>query len=235
MPAPDPLRKILVTGASRGLGRALAERLASLGHHVAGCARDGEAMRQLAASLGRPHHFRAVDVTDDGGVAAWAEEVTRDFGVPDLVVNNAGLINRRAPLWKVPADEMRRVVEVNILGIVNVLRHFLPPMIARGSGVVCNMSSGWGKFSAPEVGPYCATKFAVEGMTGSLAQELPEGMAAVPLSPGVIHTEMLDVAFGDAAAEHWGTAEWAVTAADFILGIGPEHNGQSLRIPGSAM
>jgi len=107
----------------------------------------------------------------------------------------------------------------------------LPTMVERGSGTLVNVSSGWGQFSAPEVGPYCASKFAVEGLTAALAQELPGGMAAVALNPGVIHTEMLDTAFGDGASQHWGTEQWIDVAAPFILELGPEHNGQSIRIP----
>ncbi|MCG8455238.1 MAG: SDR family NAD(P)-dependent oxidoreductase, partial [Holophagales bacterium] len=86
-------------------------------------------------------------------------------------------------------------------------------------------------FSAPDVGPYCATKFAIEGLTGSLAQELPDGLAAIPLSPGIIHTEMLDTAFGDGASAHWTPEQWIDVAAPFILALGPADNGKSLRIP----
>lgn len=224
---------IVITGATRGLGRALAHRFAREGHQVAGCGRGAAQVAELQEALGSGHFFRVVDVTNDRAVAAWALEVVGRYGPPDLLINNAALINNRAPLWQVPAAEFDAVIDVNIKGVTNVIRHFLPPMLARRSGVVINLSSGWGKFTAPEVAPYCATKFAMEGLTGALAQELPPGMAAIPLSPGIIHTDMLDVAFGEGAAQHWTAEQWVDVAAPFILGLGPEHNGQSLRIGGS--
>lgn len=224
-------RTILITGATRGLGRVLSERFASLGHTIVGCGTNADLLNELQQQLGKQHRFDAVDVTSDTAVKTWASAVVASHGAPDLLLNNAATINDRAPLWLVPADEFSHVIDVNIKGVVNVLRHFVPPMIERGSGVICNMSSGWGQFSAPEVGPYCATKFAIEGLTGSLAQELPAGLAAIPLSPGIIHTEMLDTAFGSGASEHWTAAQWVDVAAPFILGLGVEHNGKQVRIP----
>ena len=85
------------------------------------------------------------------------------------------------------------MIDVNIKGVANVLRHFVPAMIERGRGVIVNFSSGWGAPSSAEVAPYCATKWAIEGLTRALAEELP-GMAAVPLNPGIIDTDMLRTA-----------------------------------------
>ena len=112
------------------------------------------------------------------------------------------MINRPATLWEVPAEEFDQVVDINIKGVVNVLRHFVPAMIARGSGVIVNFSSEWGRSTSPEVAPYCATKWAIEGLTRALAQELPRGLAAIPLSPGIIDTDMLRSCFGDAAGHY---------------------------------
>ena len=80
-------------------------------------------------------------------------------------------------------------MDVNIKGTVNVIRHFVPAMVERRRGVIVNFSSGWGRSTRAEVAPYCATKWAIEGFTQALAQELPPGMAAVPLNPGIINTE----------------------------------------------
>ena len=85
-----------------------------------------------------------------------------------------------APLWQVPADEFSRLIDVNISGVYYVIRHFGPAMVARGRGVIVNFSSGWGRSVSPEVAPYYATKWAIEGLTRALAEELPKGMAAVP-------------------------------------------------------
>ncbi len=226
-------RVIVITGVSRGLGRILAEEFAALGHRVAGCARSPEPLRALATELGSQHSFTAVDVIDPAAVEVWAGQVIDTHGAPDLLLNNAALINRRAPLWQVPLGEFSRIIDVNIKGVAHVIRAFVPSMIQRGSGVIVNMSSGWGQMTAPEVAPYCATKFAIEGLTGALAQELPPGLAAVPLSPGIIHTEMLDEAFGEAASQHWGPRDWAAVAVPYLLALGAADNGVSQRIPGS--
>ncbi|MEX2580856.1 MAG: SDR family oxidoreductase [Verrucomicrobiales bacterium] len=225
-------RTILVSGLSRGLGRAMAKSFAERGHRVAGCARNREALEKLQAELGEPHFLRLVDVSDDEAVAKFAETVLREVGVPDMLVNCAGIINRNAPLWEVPSDEFSKVVDVNIKGVANMIRHFVPAMIANGSGIIVNFSSGWGRSTSPEVAPYCATKWAIEGLTRALAQELPPGLAAVPFNPGVIDTEMLRSCFGDTASSYPNAEEWANTAVPFLEQIGADDNGTPLTCPG---
>jgi NAD(P)-dependent dehydrogenase (short-subunit alcohol dehydrogenase family) len=131
----------------------------------------------------------------------------------------------------VPAKEFDRVIDVNIKGVASVIRHFAPAMINRKSGVIVNFSSGWGRSTAAEVSPYCATKFAIEGLTLALAQELPRGMAAVPLNPGIIDTDMLKSCFGGDAATYPSPQEWAEKAVPFILRLGPRDNGHPLTVP----
>lgn len=92
------------------------------------------------------------------------------------------------------------------------------------------MSSGWGRSTSPEVAPYCASKFAIEGLTRSLAQELPPPVATVAVNPGVIDTGMLRRCWSDAAGAYPDASQWAPGAADFFLGLGRVHNGQSLSI-----
>ena len=111
--------------------------------------------------FGPPHRFDPVDVADDAAVARWAKSVLADGGAPDLLLNNAAIVNRNAPLVDVPPDEFSRVIDINIKGIYHVIRHFVPAMIERGKGVIVNFSSGWGRSTSPEVAPYCATKYAV--------------------------------------------------------------------------
>lgn len=225
-------RSIAITGATRGLGRALVEAFAAGGHTLIGCGRSSEAVEDLRSRYGPPHDFAALDVSDDAAVAAWAGRVLRDAGAPDLLVNNAALMNTPAPLWEVPAAEFDPLVDVNIKGVANVIRHVVPAMVARGRGVVVNLSSGWGRAASPGVAPYCATKWAIEGLTRALAQDLPKGLAAVPLNPGIIDTDMLRVAFGDRSADFPGPEEWAESAAPFLLGLGPKDNGKPLTVPG---
>jgi NAD(P)-dependent dehydrogenase (short-subunit alcohol dehydrogenase family) len=223
-------KRIVITGVTRGLGRAMAERFAELGHLVAGCGRSPGAIKKLESELGHHHHVVALDVTHDQAVKAWALDVVARFGPPDLLINNAAVINHNAPLWNVPADEFDQVVDINIKGVANVIRHFVPPMIARGSGVIVNFSSGWGRSTSAEVGPYCATKWAIEGLTRALAQELPQGLAAIPLNPGIIDTAMLRSCFGDEAGQYLSPAKWAQTAVPFLLALGPDDNGKPLSV-----
>jgi NAD(P)-dependent dehydrogenase (short-subunit alcohol dehydrogenase family) len=230
MAASEP-RNVLVTGVTRGLGRVMVDELASRGHIVIGCGRDNDRIGQLRRQFTAPHRFDRVDVADDAAVSAWARQVLAERDPPDLLVNNAAVINANAPLWKVSAADFDRVIDVNIKGVANVLRHFLPAMVARGRGVVVNLSSGWGRSTSADVAPYCATKWAIEGLTQALAEELPEGMAAVPLNPGVINTEMLQQAFGDGAAAYPSPQAWARRAVPFLLALGRKDNGRPLTAP----
>jgi NAD(P)-dependent dehydrogenase (short-subunit alcohol dehydrogenase family) len=120
---------------------------------------------------------------------------------------------------------------VNSKGAHGVLRAFLPAMIARGRGVVVNFSSGWGRSTSPEVAPYCATKWGVEGLTAALASELPAGLAAVALNPGIIDTRMLRSSFGAAASSYPKPERWAAAAVPFLASLGPAHNGKALTVP----
>lgn len=226
---------VVITGVSRGLGRAMAEEFIRRGHTVVGCGRSAEAMAELAKQYGTPHDFTALDVASDAAVQAWAERVLPRHGAPDLLLNNAALINRNAPLWEVSAQEFSDLVDVNLKGVANVIRHFVPAMIARRSGVIVNFSSGWGRSTSAEVAPYCATKWAIEGLTQALAQELPSGMAAVPLNPGIINTEMLRSCFGRSAAAYPSAEEWAQLAVPFLLKLGPRDNGRPLTVSGVAV
>jgi NAD(P)-dependent dehydrogenase (short-subunit alcohol dehydrogenase family) len=224
-------RRIVVTGVSRGLGRALVEGFVAGGHAVAGCARSRAAIDELRARHAAPHRFDAVDVSDDEAVAAWAGALLAEGPAPDLLVNNAALMNASAPLWRVPAGELSRVVDVNIKGVANVIRHLAPAMIERRRGVIVNFSSYWGRSGAAEVAPYCATKWAIEGLTAALAEELPAPLAAVALNPGVIHTEMLRSCFGDSARSYPPPEAWAAEAVPFLLSLGRAENGQQLTVP----
>jgi len=223
-------RRIVVTGCTRGLGRALAGRFAALGHTVIGCGRSTDQLAALRAQYGAPHRFDIVDVSDDGAVARWAEDVIESVGVPDLLINNAGLINDVAPLWTIEAAEFDRIVDVNLRGVANVIRHFVPSMVTEGRGVIVNMSSGWGRVVDAGVAPYCATKFGVEGLSRALALDLPSGMAAVALNPGVIDTDMLRKCWDETASSYDGPEEWVEKAVPIILDIGPDHNGQSMNV-----
>src|SRR5215472_2439373 len=226
---------VLITGVTRGLGRAMAEEFIKLGHTVLGCGRSKTEIDQLRNQFGTPHDFHAVDVSSDDEVKSWAGELFKSHTAPDLVLNNAGLINKNARLWEVSAAEFSGVIDVNLKGVANVIRHFVPEMVKHKKGVIVNFSSGWGRSTDAEVAPYCATKWGIEGLTQAFAQELPSGMAAVALNPGIINTEMLQSCFGASAASYPAPTQWARTAVPFLLSLGPQHNGKQLDVPGAVL
>ena len=227
----DAVRQIVLTGVSRGLGLALARAFAAAGHHVCGCARQSPELDAARLELGPPHTISAVDVSSDRDVHNWAAESLARCRVPDLLINNAAVINRNAKLWDIDAEEFDRSLAINVSGTANVLRHFLPAMVAQRRGVIVNLSSGWGRSVSAEVAPYCATKWAIEGLTQALAEELPDGMAAIPLNPGIVDTDMLRSCFASGAAAYPSPTEWAQRAAPFILALGSRDNGHSLTVP----
>lgn len=222
---------ILITGASRGLGFAMTEQFIQLGHTVFGCTRNSEAVQKLQHKFGTPHNFTAVDVSNEQQVKVWAENLLTNYSPPDLIINNAGVINNLAPLWQVPSEEFSYLIDVNIKGVANIIRHFVPAMIDKRSGIIVNFSSGWGRSTSPHVAPYCASKWAIEGLTQSLAQELPAGIAAIALNPGIIHTDMLDICFGESAAAYTSINKWVKKAVPFLLQLKPSNNGMSLTVP----
>ncbi|KAJ8491996.1 hypothetical protein OPV22_013717 [Ensete ventricosum] len=241
-----PRKTVLVTGVSRGLGRALSLELARRGHAVIGCARSIDKVQALqhelmavspdasssssSASPPSKHLIIDLDVRSDSGVQALAKLVMETKRSPDIIVNNAGTINKNNKIWEVPAEEFDMVMDTNVKGISNIIRHFLPLMIQRKHGIIVNISSGWGRSAAAEVAPYCASKWAVEGLTKSVAKELPPGLAIVALSPGVINTDMLASCFGSSASLYQAPETWAPNAATMILNLTAEDNGASLTV-----
>jgi NAD(P)-dependent dehydrogenase (short-subunit alcohol dehydrogenase family) len=223
---------IVLTGATRGLGRALADGFIAKGHTVLGCGRDPARIEELRARYPAPNDFAVVDVAADIEVEGWARNILGKYGPPDLLINNAAVINTPEPLWDVPADDFEHLIQVNVVGVYYVVRWFVPAMVERRKGVIVNFSSGWGRSTSPEVAPYCASKYAIEGLTLALAQELPKGMCAVPLNPGVIDTDMLRSVWGDGAGSYSSPARWAERVVPFLLGLGPTHNGKALTAPG---
>ncbi|CBN58538.1 MULTISPECIES: SDR family oxidoreductase [Kamptonema] len=222
---------IVITGVSRGLGLAMTEKFIELGNTVCGCARSPEAVEKLKEKYGLPHHFTCVDVANESQVKSWAEQLLATCPPPDLLINNAAIINPLTPLWRVSNEEFSNLIDVNIKGVANVIRYFIPAMLLVKSGIIVNFSSGWGRSTSPEVAPYCASKWAIEGLTRSLAQELPEGMAAIPLNPGIIHTEMLEICFGEEAASYTSVQNWVEKAVPFLLKLKASDNGASLTVP----
>ena len=211
----------------------MTDEFSERGHTVIGCARSGDVLKELRHRHPKPNSFQRIDVAIETEVQRWAKTMIKQHGPPDLLINNAAVVNQNAPLWQIGGLEFSRVIDVNIKGVANVIRHFVPAMIKQGRGVIVNFSSGWGRSVDAEVAPYCATKFAIEGLTRALALELPASLAAVALNPGVIDTAMLQSCFGGSASGYEAPAQWAQRAVPFILKLNRSDNGLSPTVPGS--
>lgn len=218
-------KNIVLTGASKGIGLAIAKQFVAMGHSVEGCSRSGLDFGTAGFPVSR------VDVSDYLQVEEWASGLIDKGHIPDILISNAGLINAPAPLWSIPPEEIKAVVDTNVLGVFYTFKAFLPAMIKRTRGTIVALSSGWGRSTDPEFAPYCASKFAVEGLTSSLAKEVPPEMGVVTLSPGIVQTEMLFRCWGDRALEYELPEDLAARAAPFLLGITPASNGKQLTVP----
>lgn len=183
---------VVVTGASTGIGAAVACRLAEAGYLVFGTVR-----REEDANGVERHGGVAVllDVTDARGIASARQEIERRLGDQPLcaLVNNAG-VAAGGPLEHLPLDELRRVLEVNVNGLVAVTQAFLPAL-RRARGRVVNISSVSGRMALPFGGAYAASKFAVEAVSDVLRRELlPSGVKVIVIQPGSIATPLWDKA-----------------------------------------
>ena len=220
---------IVITGVTRGLGRALAEQFLFMGHKVIGCGRNKDTIKNLSKSLPENTDFKALDISDHDMVRSWAKEILEKFDVPDYLINNAAVINKNAPLWEVPSSEFSELIDINVKGTYNTIKSFLPEMIKYKKGTIVNFSSGWGRTASPHVAPYCSSKWAIEGLSKSLSQELPNSMISVALSPGVIDTDMLRSCNLNSHS-YEKPESWAKRAAPYILNIKQKDNGASLTI-----
>ena len=225
-------KRVMITGVTRGLGKAMTKEFSRLGWTVAGCGRDQSILSELRKHLPDSHLFEVADLASDSSIQAFADLVLEKMGPPDLVLNNGATINDNAPLWEVSEKEFGQLVDINIKGVASVIRHIVPAMIARGTGVIINFSSYWGRSTAPEVAPYCASKWAMEGLSGAMAQELPAGLATAAFNPGIINTDMLQKCFGPGAAAYPNAVQWARQAVPFLAALDEKCNGQGLTAPG---
>lgn len=190
-----PGQVALVTGASRGIGRALSVALAGAGMRVGLLARDADRLRTVAAECadrGGSGLPVPVDVTDPAAVRTAVDEVTSGLGAVDLLVNAAGLIEPvERPLWEVDPDDWWRVVEVNVRGPALLLWAVAPGMLARGSGRIVNLNSGMGGRPVPNYSAYSASKGAVMRLTDCLAGPLRDGGVSIfDVTPGLVRTDM---------------------------------------------
>ncbi|MDJ0846254.1 MAG: SDR family NAD(P)-dependent oxidoreductase, partial [Crocosphaera sp.] len=149
---------IVITGVTKGLGRALSEGFIQLGYTVVGCGRSLNEIEKLN-HLYPDHQFDVVDLSNNQEVQTWTKKVIEKWGSPDFLINNAAIINQPLPLWEISEEEFVQLTDININGVVRTIRGFLPAMIQQKKGIIVNFSSGWGRSTSPEVVPYCTSKW----------------------------------------------------------------------------
>lgn len=187
------IRTALVTGASAGIGRATARKLAAAGVTVWAAARRIDALEALARETRRVRALR-LDVTDETSVADAMARLAAEDATVDLLVNNAGF-GQMGAVEDVPVDKLRYQMEVNVVGALRMAQAVLPGMRARRRGVIVNVSSPAGVAAMPFFGAYCASKAALESLTSALRMEVADfGVSIVLVRPGAIATEFQEVA-----------------------------------------
>jgi NAD(P)-dependent dehydrogenase (short-subunit alcohol dehydrogenase family) len=186
-------KTVLITGGSRGLGRAMAEALAGRGHRVAVTGRDNQKLREVVQALPGGIAIDA-DVTDAAHTLAVIDEVEADIGPVDVLINNAGIGGGQSGpqvLWETAVDDWWRVQETNLKGPMLYCHAVIPGMIARGSGVIVNIGSYIAIRPMAKSTAYAASKAALARFTDCLAEDLADtGVQAFCVSPGLVLTDM---------------------------------------------
>ena len=178
-----------ITGVSSGFGRAIATAALAAGHQVAGTVRDDAARAAFEMLAPGRAHARLLDVADLDAAAPLAAEVERQVGPVDVVINNAGY-GHEGILEESPLAQMKRQFDVNVFGAVAVMKAFVPFLRARRRGHIVNITSMGGTITMPGIAYYCGSKFALEGISETLARELRGfGVFVTAVAPGSFRTD----------------------------------------------
>jgi len=186
-------RVAVVTGASRGIGKQIADALAEAGAAIALVGRDAKALegaRRAITSRGRRAEVFVADVSEETVVGRLRDQVTERLGTPDILINNAGIILRK-PMLEFSIEEWNRLIKTNLTGPFLCARAFAPGMVAKKFGRIVNVTSTFSHVGYLGRSAYCASKAGLLGLTKALALELaPHGVTVNGVSPGPIATEM---------------------------------------------
>ncbi|WP_418317218.1 SDR family NAD(P)-dependent oxidoreductase [Piscinibacter sakaiensis] len=228
----------LITGASSGIGEALAHRFARAGFNLVLVARSADKLKALAAELAGQHHVKAwvwaTDLAQPGAALQLAAAMERARRPIDLLVNNAGVLEHGGFI-EMRASRHREMIDLNVNALSEMLAHFLPPMVARGHGRVLNVASIAAFQPVPQLATYAATKAYVLSLTESLAEELHgTGVSITALCPGITATAMLDKA-RKKSGELGGLPALVVGSADEVAEQGYKAcmAGEVIRVPGA--
>lgn len=184
---------VLITGTSKGIGHSTAIAFAREGHTVIATMRNpagSPALAELVAKEELPIHIKQLDVDSDASVAHCFDQVYEKFGKIDVLINNAG-IERTGSIEETPMDDFKAVMETNYFGVIRCTKQVMSHMREDRAGCIINVSSVAGRISNPPLGPYSASKFALEAISEHLAIEAkPFGIRVYVLQPGIIDTPM---------------------------------------------
>jgi NADP-dependent 3-hydroxy acid dehydrogenase YdfG len=190
MPGPLDGRVAVVTGASSGIGEATVRALSEAGAAVALGARRTDRLEAIAGSLGGPTFVRAVDVSDEEQATGFVSDAASELGGPHILVNNAGLM-LLGPVTDQTTDDWRRMIDVNLMGLLYCTHAALPLMAQNGGGDIVNVSSVAGRRAAAGAAVYNMTKFGVHAFSEALRQEaLHVGVRVTTIAPGFVETEL---------------------------------------------
>ncbi len=237
-PTPTPAAQIaLITGASSGIGEALAHRFARAGFNLVLVARSAGKLKRLAAALASQHGIKTwvavADLSQPGAAQKLAAAMKRARRPIDLLVNSAGVLEH-GPFVGMGASRHRELIDLNITALTELLAQFLPPMVARGQGRVLNVASIAAFQPIPHLATYAATKAYVLSLTESLSQELQgSGVTITTLCPGITATGMLDKA-KQASSELGSLPAFMVGSAESVADEGFKAcmAGEVIRVPG---
>lgn len=219
-------RVCLVTGASQGIGAAASRHLARCGASVVLGARKFDACREIADGIvaeGGAAAAVRVDVADDDSVRAAVEFAEQTFGALHLAFNNAGTQGPSLPLHEQEPEEYARILDVNLGGVYRSMRHEIPALLRAGGGAIVNTASVGGVIVAPGIGPYCASKHGVVGLSKSAAIDYArQGIRINVVAPGSVRTDILtgwldDPAALEAMAE--GTPQGRIAEPEELSGV----------------
>lgn len=233
----DTDRIALVTGASSGIGEALARRFAQGGYHLVLVARGADRLRALAATLAAEFGVKtwvaSADLAQPEAAKKLAASMKRAGRPIDVLVNNAGVLAHGA-FVAMPAVRHQQVIDLNVAGLTAMLAHFVPPMVARGHGRVLNVASISAFQPVPSLATYAATKAYVLSLTESLSEELKgTGVSITALCPGITATKMLSTA-KQASRELTRLPDFVVGSAGDVAEEGFQAcvRGEVIRVPG---
>ena len=222
-------KSVIVTGSGRGIGEYIAKRLAREGANVIVTGRTARDIENVSTEIndagGRSIYIKG-DVTIENDVKEVIHKTIKEFGEVDMLVNNAGK-GLKKYIWETGVEEFEEIIDVNVKGTFLYMKNIIPEM-ENSTGLIINISSGAGKEGIPELGAYCASKFAVIGLTESAAQEV-NNVKIVALCPGSVDTGMFKRLFPGEKAD-LKPEEVAEKVADICMHPGKYRQGQSIEI-----